>query len=57
MVSYLANDPRVLCKERLHETALQAQQKGFKLCLEEAGNRSSNDGAKFLWEEEIVGAL
>lgn len=35
-------------------TALQAQQKGFKLCLEEAGNKSSNDGAKFLWEEEIV---
>lgn len=29
----------------------------FKLCLEEVGNRSSNDGAKILWEEEIVVAL
>jgi len=58
MVSYLANDPRVVCKEGLHDNCLaEAQQKGFKLCLEEAGNKSSNDGVKFLWEEEIVVAL
>lgn len=38
-------------------TALQAQHKGFNLSLEEAGNRSSSDGAKFLWDEEIVAAL
>lgn len=54
MVSYLANEPRVICKEGLCKNCLASPAGGCETVF--GGNRSANDGAKFLWDKDI-GAL
>lgn len=54
MVSYLANEPRVLCKEGLCKNCLASPAGGCETVF--GGNRSAKDGAKFLWDKDI-GAL
>lgn len=51
MVSYLANEPRVLCKEGLYKTCLASPAGGCETVFGE--NRSANDGEKFLWVKDV----